>query len=39
MCYQEGMVTENLRNLDLGIQWEQVLLMFDQVGVGRDIHW
>ena len=38
MCYQEGMMTENLKNSDWGIQWDQVSPMFDQVGVGRYLH-
>ena len=39
MCSQEGMMMANLSTINWGRQWEYVLLMFDQVGVGRDLHW
>ena len=39
MCYQEGMVMENLMTIDLVSQWDQVPLMFAQAGLEMDLHW
>ena len=38
MCSKEEMTTVNLRTIDWGIQWEQVTMVFYQLGLGRDIH-
>ena len=39
MCYQEGTMTGNPRNIDWVRQWEQVHIIFSQVGAGRIFHW